>query len=119
MSRFYKDPREDWLTVCLKYLLFMFNFLFWVSLRLALKQRFSTLGQALVRCGCILGKYWLVRGQYQGYKVKDKVNEVVSKNGSKIRTENGYHCFSVNSFTAVRQKGEPLINRVSENNVLS
>ncbi|XP_072573461.1 tetraspanin-11 isoform X2 [Paramormyrops kingsleyae] len=31
MSRFHKDPQEDWLTVCLKYLLFMFNFLFWVG----------------------------------------------------------------------------------------
>ena len=31
MSAAYKDDREDWLTVCLKYLLFVFNFLFWVS----------------------------------------------------------------------------------------
>uniref|UniRef100_A0A096LRH0 Tetraspanin n=1 Tax=Poecilia formosa TaxID=48698 RepID=A0A096LRH0_POEFO len=27
----YKDDEEDWLTVCLKYLLFLFNFLFWVG----------------------------------------------------------------------------------------
>lgn len=27
----YKDDQEDWLTVCLKYLLFVFNFLFWVG----------------------------------------------------------------------------------------
>ncbi|MED6294325.1 Tetraspanin-11, partial [Characodon lateralis] len=26
-----KDDEEDWLTVCLKYLLFVFNFLFWVG----------------------------------------------------------------------------------------
>lgn len=25
-----KDDQEDWLTVCYKYLLFVFNFLFWV-----------------------------------------------------------------------------------------
>lgn len=25
-----KDDQEDWLTVCFKYLLFVFNFLFWV-----------------------------------------------------------------------------------------
>lgn len=25
-----KDERDDWLTVCFKYLLFVFNFLFWV-----------------------------------------------------------------------------------------
>lgn len=31
MSAVYKDDQEDWLTVCLKYLLFVFNFLFWVS----------------------------------------------------------------------------------------
>lgn len=31
MSVVYKDDQEDWLTVCLKYLLFVFNFLFWVS----------------------------------------------------------------------------------------
>ncbi|KAM4615655.1 tetraspanin-11 [Polymixia lowei] len=29
MSAVYKDDQEDWLTVCLKYLLFVFNFLFW------------------------------------------------------------------------------------------
>ncbi len=33
MSVVYKDDQEDWLTVCLKYLLFVFNFLFWVSER--------------------------------------------------------------------------------------
>ncbi|KAM6895361.1 tetraspanin-11 [Xenentodon cancila] len=27
----YKDDQGDWLTVCLKYLLFVFNFLFWVG----------------------------------------------------------------------------------------
>ncbi|KAF1372320.1 hypothetical protein PFLUV_G00264050 [Perca fluviatilis] len=31
MSVAYKDDQEDWLTVCLKYLLFVFNFLFWVG----------------------------------------------------------------------------------------
>ncbi|KAG7225722.1 hypothetical protein INR49_012308 [Caranx melampygus] len=31
MSVVYKDDQEDWLTVCLKYLLFVFNFLFWVG----------------------------------------------------------------------------------------
>uniref|UniRef100_A0A3B5MEI0 Tetraspanin 11 n=1 Tax=Xiphophorus couchianus TaxID=32473 RepID=A0A3B5MEI0_9TELE len=31
----YKDDEEDWLTVCLKYLLFLFNFLFWVTAVLA------------------------------------------------------------------------------------
>uniref|UniRef100_A0A3B3WT47 Tetraspanin n=1 Tax=Poecilia mexicana TaxID=48701 RepID=A0A3B3WT47_9TELE len=31
MSMAYKDDEEDWLTVCLKYLLFLFNFLFWVG----------------------------------------------------------------------------------------
>ncbi|KAA8580210.1 hypothetical protein FQN60_005745 [Etheostoma spectabile] len=31
MSTAYKDDQEDWLTVCLKYLLFVFNFLFWVG----------------------------------------------------------------------------------------
>ncbi|XP_018603118.1 tetraspanin-11 isoform X2 [Scleropages formosus] len=31
MSRLYKDDQGDWLTVCLKYLLFVFNFLFWVG----------------------------------------------------------------------------------------
>lgn len=31
MTAVYKDDQEDWLTVCLKYLLFVFNFLFWVS----------------------------------------------------------------------------------------
>lgn len=32
MSAVYKDDQDDWLTVCLKYLLFVFNFLFWVSI---------------------------------------------------------------------------------------
>ncbi|KAM6896080.1 LOW QUALITY PROTEIN: tetraspanin-11-like [Lycodopsis pacificus] len=31
MTAVYKDDQEDWLTVCLKYLLFVFNFLFWVG----------------------------------------------------------------------------------------
>ncbi|XP_077356867.1 tetraspanin-11 isoform X1 [Festucalex cinctus] len=31
MSSAYKDGEEDWLTVCLKYLLFVFNSLFWVG----------------------------------------------------------------------------------------
>lgn len=31
MSVGYKDDQNDWVTVCLKYLLFVFNFLFWVS----------------------------------------------------------------------------------------
>ncbi|XP_072311175.1 tetraspanin-11 [Eucyclogobius newberryi] len=31
MSAVYKDDQEDWLTVCLKYLLFVFNFLFWLG----------------------------------------------------------------------------------------
>nr|XP_020455268.1 tetraspanin-11-like isoform X1 [Monopterus albus]XP_020455269.1 tetraspanin-11-like isoform X1 [Monopterus albus]XP_020455270.1 tetraspanin-11-like isoform X1 [Monopterus albus] len=31
MSAVYKGDQEDWLTVCLKYLLFVFNFLFWVG----------------------------------------------------------------------------------------
>ncbi|AWO98101.1 Tetraspanin [Scophthalmus maximus] len=31
MSAVYKDDQEDWVTVCLKYLLFVFNFLFWVG----------------------------------------------------------------------------------------
>ncbi|XP_047246273.1 tetraspanin-11 isoform X3 [Girardinichthys multiradiatus] len=31
MSAAHKDDEEDWLTVCLKYLLFVFNFLFWVG----------------------------------------------------------------------------------------
>ncbi|KAG9330317.1 hypothetical protein JZ751_025760, partial [Albula glossodonta] len=30
MSRLYKDDQDDWMTVCLKYLLFVFNFLFWI-----------------------------------------------------------------------------------------
>lgn len=33
MGSLYKDEQDDWITVCLKYLLFVFNFLFWVSLR--------------------------------------------------------------------------------------
>ncbi len=33
MGSLYKDEQGDWITVCLKYLLFVFNFLFWVSLR--------------------------------------------------------------------------------------
>lgn len=32
MGSMYKDEQDDWVTVCLKYLLFVFNFLFWVSL---------------------------------------------------------------------------------------
>ncbi|XP_056434528.1 tetraspanin-11 [Gadus chalcogrammus] len=31
MSTAFKDDQGDWLTVCLKYLLFVFNFLFWVG----------------------------------------------------------------------------------------
>lgn len=31
MAGVYKDDQEDWMTVCFKYLLFVFNFLFWVS----------------------------------------------------------------------------------------
>ncbi|KAJ8385744.1 hypothetical protein AAFF_G00182620 [Aldrovandia affinis] len=31
MSRLYKDDQDDWMTVCLKYLLFVFNFLFWLG----------------------------------------------------------------------------------------
>ncbi|XP_017270254.1 tetraspanin-11 isoform X2 [Kryptolebias marmoratus] len=31
MSAVYKEDQEDWLTVCLKYLLFVFNFLFWMG----------------------------------------------------------------------------------------
>ncbi|XP_034019566.1 tetraspanin-11 isoform X2 [Thalassophryne amazonica] len=31
MTVVYKDDQEDWLTVCLKYLLFVFNLLFWVG----------------------------------------------------------------------------------------
>ncbi|XP_071057801.1 tetraspanin-11 isoform X2 [Pseudochaenichthys georgianus] len=31
MTAVYKDEEADWLTVCLKYLLFVFNFLFWVG----------------------------------------------------------------------------------------
>lgn len=31
MSAGYKEEQEDWLTVCLKYLLFVFNFLFWLG----------------------------------------------------------------------------------------
>ncbi|XP_046878435.1 tetraspanin-11 isoform X1 [Hypomesus transpacificus] len=31
MSASYKDNQEDWMTVCFKYLLFVFNFLFWVG----------------------------------------------------------------------------------------
>lgn len=31
MSALHKDEQGDWQTVCLKYLLFIFNFLFWVS----------------------------------------------------------------------------------------
>ncbi|KAG7455881.1 hypothetical protein MATL_G00245760 [Megalops atlanticus] len=31
MSRLYKDDQDDWITVCLKYLLFVFNFLFWLG----------------------------------------------------------------------------------------
>lgn len=31
MSAGYKDDKEDWLTVCLKYLLFVFNFFFWLG----------------------------------------------------------------------------------------
>uniref|UniRef100_A0A673BK51 Tetraspanin n=1 Tax=Sphaeramia orbicularis TaxID=375764 RepID=A0A673BK51_9TELE len=31
MSAVYKDDQEDWMTVCLKYLLFVFNFLFWMG----------------------------------------------------------------------------------------
>ncbi|RXN38092.1 tetraspanin-11-like isoform X1 [Labeo rohita] len=29
MGSLYKDEQDDWITVCLKYLLFVFNFLFW------------------------------------------------------------------------------------------
>ncbi|KAI7791905.1 tetraspanin-11 [Triplophysa rosa] len=31
MGRIYKDEQDDWITVCLKYLLFVFNFLFWMG----------------------------------------------------------------------------------------
>ncbi|XP_030640511.1 tetraspanin-11 isoform X2 [Chanos chanos] len=31
MGSAYKDDQEDWMTVCLKYLLFVFNFLFWMG----------------------------------------------------------------------------------------
>ncbi|XP_035281622.1 tetraspanin-11 isoform X1 [Anguilla anguilla] len=31
MSRLYKEDHDDWLTVCLKYLLFVFNLLFWLG----------------------------------------------------------------------------------------
>uniref|UniRef100_A0A4W5RJC7 Tetraspanin n=1 Tax=Hucho hucho TaxID=62062 RepID=A0A4W5RJC7_9TELE len=31
MSAMYKDDQDDWMTVCLKYLLFVFNVLFWVG----------------------------------------------------------------------------------------
>ncbi|XP_068611347.1 tetraspanin-11 [Brachionichthys hirsutus] len=31
MSTAYKDDQDDWLMVCLKYLLFVFNFLFWAG----------------------------------------------------------------------------------------
>ncbi|XP_041709187.1 tetraspanin-11-like isoform X1 [Coregonus clupeaformis] len=31
MSAVYKDDQDDWMTVCLKYLLFVFNVLFWVG----------------------------------------------------------------------------------------
>ncbi|XP_024140844.1 tetraspanin-11 isoform X2 [Oryzias melastigma] len=31
MSALHKEEQEDWLTVCLKYLLFIFNFLFWMG----------------------------------------------------------------------------------------
>ncbi|KAL0963010.1 hypothetical protein UPYG_G00348350 [Umbra pygmaea] len=31
MSTMDKDDKNDWMTVCLKYLLFVFNFLFWVG----------------------------------------------------------------------------------------
>ncbi|XP_043943510.1 tetraspanin-11 isoform X1 [Protopterus annectens] len=31
MTRYYKEDKDDWLTVFLKYLLFMFNFLFWMG----------------------------------------------------------------------------------------
>ncbi|XP_028811316.1 tetraspanin-11 isoform X2 [Denticeps clupeoides] len=31
MGSMYKDDQDDWMTVCLKYLLFVFNFLFWMG----------------------------------------------------------------------------------------
>uniref|UniRef100_A0A8C1HBI2 Tetraspanin n=1 Tax=Cyprinus carpio carpio TaxID=630221 RepID=A0A8C1HBI2_CYPCA len=31
MGNLYKDEQDDWITVCLKYLLFIFNFLFWMG----------------------------------------------------------------------------------------
>ncbi|XP_050964257.1 tetraspanin-11 isoform X1 [Labeo rohita] len=31
MGSLYKDEQDDWITVCLKYLLFVFNFLFWMG----------------------------------------------------------------------------------------
>ncbi|KAI4887490.1 hypothetical protein NFI96_017740 [Prochilodus magdalenae] len=31
MGSRYKDEQDDWVTVCLKYLLFVFNFLFWMG----------------------------------------------------------------------------------------
>ncbi|TSK13299.1 Tetraspanin-11 [Bagarius yarrelli] len=31
MGSMYKDEQDDWVTVCLKYLLFIFNFLFWMG----------------------------------------------------------------------------------------
>uniref|UniRef100_A0A4W5REQ7 Tetraspanin n=1 Tax=Hucho hucho TaxID=62062 RepID=A0A4W5REQ7_9TELE len=31
MSAMYKDDQDDWMTVCFKYLLFVFNVLFWVG----------------------------------------------------------------------------------------
>ncbi|KAK3517769.1 hypothetical protein QTP70_018330 [Hemibagrus guttatus] len=31
MGSMYKDDQDDWVTVCLKYLLFVFNFLFWMG----------------------------------------------------------------------------------------
>ncbi|XP_076861232.1 tetraspanin-11 isoform X2 [Brachyhypopomus gauderio] len=31
MASMYKDEQDDWMTVCLKYLLFVFNFLFWMG----------------------------------------------------------------------------------------
>lgn len=37
-----KDERDDWLTVCFKYLLFVFNFLFWVRIKVTVWGQFES-----------------------------------------------------------------------------
>ncbi|KAG7257076.1 hypothetical protein CRUP_027726, partial [Coryphaenoides rupestris] len=55
MSTAYKDDQGDWLTVCLKYLLFVFNFLFWSDyLSLLASSTFAVSAYILILAGSLV-----------------------------------------------------------------